>query len=46
LKEDERQSSKKKSNVYSNSIFSFSVAKEPFKKEDMQQKKFLEDLIF
>jgi hypothetical protein len=44
LREDERQPSKKKPNIFSNSIFSFFVGKEPFKKDDVQQKQFLEDL--
>jgi hypothetical protein len=38
LKGDERQPSKKKPNVSSNSISSFFVAKKPFKKGDVQQK--------
>jgi hypothetical protein len=46
LREDEKQLSRKKPNVSSNSISSFFVAKEPFKKNDVQQKQFLEDLTF
>jgi hypothetical protein len=38
LKGNERQPSKKKPNVSSNSISSFFVAKKPFKKDDVQQK--------
>jgi len=45
LRGDEKQPSKKRPNVSSNSIFSFFVAKKPFKKNDVQQKKNLEDLI-
>jgi hypothetical protein len=44
LKEDERQPSKKRSNVSSNSISLFFATKEPFKKDDVQQKQSLEDL--
>jgi len=44
LKEDEKQPSKKKPNVFPNSISSFFVVKKPFKKNDVQQKQFLEDL--
>ncbi len=44
LKENERQPSRKKLNIFSNSIFNFFVAKESFKKDDVQQKLFLEDL--
>jgi hypothetical protein len=36
--------SKKRPNISSNSIFNFSFAKEPFKKKDVHQKHFLEDL--
>jgi hypothetical protein len=39
-----KQLSKKRWNVSSNSIFSFFIAKEPFKKDDVQQNVFLEDL--
>jgi hypothetical protein len=46
LREDEKQPSKKISNVYSNYIPSFFATKEPFKKNDVQQKQFLEDLTF
>jgi hypothetical protein len=46
LKEDERQPSKKKPNISSNSICSFFATKEPFKKDEVQQKHFLEDLGF
>jgi hypothetical protein len=41
---NERQPSKKRPNVSFNSISSFFVVKEPFKKDDMQQKQILEDL--
>jgi len=44
LKEDEKQPLKKRPNVSSNSISSFFVAKEPFKKDDVSQKQKLEDL--
>jgi hypothetical protein len=45
LKEKERQPSKKKPNISSNSISSFFFfAIEPLKKEDLYQKQFLEDL--
>jgi hypothetical protein len=44
LKEYEKQLSKKRPNLSSNSISSFFVTKEPFKKDDVQQKQFLEDL--
>jgi len=44
LKEDERQPSKKISNISSNSISSSFVAKELFKKDDVKQKQFLEYL--
>jgi hypothetical protein len=45
LKQDERQPSKKKPNIYSNSISFFSFAtKEPFKKDDVPKKKIWEDL--
>jgi hypothetical protein len=44
LKEDERQPSKKRPNVSSNSISSFFIAKGPFKKDDVSQKQILEDL--
>jgi hypothetical protein len=36
LKEDEKQLSKKRPKNYSNSISSFFVAKEPFKKNNLQ----------
>jgi hypothetical protein len=45
LRGDEKQPSKKRPKVSSNSIISFFVAKKPFKKDDVQQKRFLEDLI-
>jgi len=35
---------KKRANISSNSISSFFFVKKPFKKEDVQQKHFLEDL--
>ncbi len=44
MKEDEKQPSKKKPNISFNSIFIYFVAKEPFKKNDVWQKQFLEDL--
>jgi hypothetical protein len=44
LREEERQLSKKRPNISSNSIFSFFSTREPFKKEDMQQCFFWEDL--
>ncbi len=44
LKEYKKQLSKKKPNISSNSISSAFVTKEPFKKDDVQQKQFLEDL--
>jgi hypothetical protein len=44
LREKERQPSKKRSNISSNSIFSFFLIREPFKKEDMQQVYFWEFL--
>ncbi len=34
----------KRPNIFSNSMFNFFVAKKPFKKDDVQQKKFWEDL--
>ncbi len=40
----ERQLVKKKPNVPTNAIFVFFVVKEPFKKDDVQQKDFLQDL--
>jgi hypothetical protein len=43
LREKEKQPSKKKPNISSNSIFNF-FAREPFKKEDVQQNVFLENL--
>ncbi len=46
MKEDERQPFKKRSNIFSNSISNFFVAKKPFKKDDVQQKQNLEDLGF
>jgi hypothetical protein len=46
LREDERQPFKKRSNISSNSISNFFVTKEPFKKDDVQQKQNLEDLGF
>jgi hypothetical protein len=45
LRGDEKQPSKKRPNVSSNSISNFFVAKKPFKKDDVQQKQILEDLI-
>ncbi len=44
MKEDEKQPSKKRLIFFSNYMSSFFVAKEPFKKEDMQQKQILKDL--
>jgi hypothetical protein len=44
LKEYEKQPSKKRPNISSNSISNFFVTKEPFKKDDVQQKQFLEYL--
>ncbi len=44
LKEYEKQISKKILDISSNSISSFFVTKEPFKKYDVQQKQILEDL--
>jgi hypothetical protein len=44
FKKNERQLSKKKPNAFSNSISSFFASKKPFKKDDMHQKLFLEDL--
>ncbi len=38
LKENERQPSKKKPNMSSNSISNFLTTQEPFKKYDLQQK--------
>jgi hypothetical protein len=38
LREDERQPSKKRPYIFSNSISSFFAAKEPFKKDNVQQK--------
>ncbi len=46
MREDEKQRFKKRSNISSNSISKFFVAKEPFKKDDVQQKQNLEDLGF
>jgi len=40
LKEDERQPSKKRPNISSNSICPFFATKEPFKKYEVQQKHF------
>ncbi len=45
LREYERQPSKKRPNIFPNSIASFFDVKEPFKKDGVQQKQFLEDLI-
>jgi hypothetical protein len=44
LKEDERQPFEKRPNISSNSISSFFATKEPFKKNEVQQKQFLENL--
>jgi hypothetical protein len=44
LKENERQPSKKRPNISSNSISSFFATKEPFKKDEVQQKQFFKDL--
>jgi hypothetical protein len=38
--------SKKRPNIYSNYIFKKIVMKDPFKKDDVEQKQFLEDLGF
>ncbi len=46
MKEDERQPFKKRSKISSNSISNFFVAKEPFKKDDVQQKQILQNLGF
>jgi hypothetical protein len=46
LRENERQLSKKKPNMFSNSISNFFITQEPFKKYDLQQKQFLENLGF
>jgi wobble nucleotide-excising tRNase len=40
----ERQPSKKRSNVFRNVISNFFVVKDPFKKDDVYQKQFLENL--
>lgn len=37
---------KKRPNIYSNHIFKKIVVKDPFKKDDVEQKQFLEDLGF
>jgi hypothetical protein len=39
-----KNSSKDKANVPGNAISSFFVIKEPFKRDDVQQKDFLQDL--
>ncbi len=44
LRENELQPSKKKPNVSSNSISRLFATKEPFKKDNVQQKQFMEDL--
>jgi hypothetical protein len=44
LRKKERQPSKKRPNISSNSIFNFFSIREPFKKEHMQQYCFWEDL--
>jgi hypothetical protein len=46
LRGDEIQPSKKKPNVSFNSIYYFFVAQKLFKKDDVLQKQFLEDLTF
>jgi hypothetical protein len=46
LREDERQPSENKLNVCSNSISTSFDAKEHFKKDDVQQKQYLEDFFF
>jgi hypothetical protein len=46
LREDEKQPFKKRSNISSNSISNYFATKEPFKKDDVQQKQFLKDLGF
>jgi hypothetical protein len=43
LKEHEKQPSKKNQNISSNNISKKIVLKEPFKKDDVQQKQFLKD---
>jgi hypothetical protein len=44
LKAVKKQLSKKKSNMAFGSIYNFFATKEPFKKNDVQQKPFLKDL--
>jgi hypothetical protein len=44
LRQEEKQPSKRRSNISYISISSFVFARKPFKKEDVQQKYFLEDL--
>jgi hypothetical protein len=46
LREDEKQPSKNRLNVSSYSISKSFDAKTPFKKNDVQQKQFLEDFYF
>jgi len=46
LREDEKQLSRKKPNVFLIPYLVFFVAKKLFKKNDVQQKQFLEDLTF
>jgi hypothetical protein len=38
------QPAKKRPNVFANEIFEFFFTKDPFKKNDVQQKSFLQDL--
>ncbi len=42
----ERQPTKKRPNVFNSKILEFFGAKDPFKKDVMQQKQFLQDLAF
>jgi hypothetical protein len=41
---EERQPTKKRANLFGNSIFNFFASKDLFKKVDVQQKEFLEDV--